>query len=189
MPASGDNATWGKWRQRFDAIVFDLDDTLVPCPQPVRTAIAHIIELAKQRHQRFGDELEQEMTLLIKQIKAEQPLLAHNVTELRTAAIQVVADRHGIEHDFVEQLVEAFLRVRSDVDQYVYEDVEPVLEQLKGSGLRMGLLSNGNAELTRSSLLSRYFELYLSAADVGASKPSRLPFVAVAAAAQTRPGR
>lgn len=189
VPTSCEDPAWSKWHQRFDAIVFDLDDTLIPCPQPVRAAIAHIVNMARERHPQFAEDVEQNMAAAIKQLKTEQPLIAHDVTELRTEAMRLIAARHNVEPGFVGELMAEFLRVRSLVDQYAYEDVEPVLAQIKSSGLRMGLLSNGNTDITQSALLSRYFEFYLSAADVGASKPSRLPFVAAAAAAQTRPGR
>lgn len=53
----------------------------------------------------------------------------------------------------------------------------------------MGLFTNGNADLTDCPAFGPYFSLNLAAGDVGAAKPSPIPFIACVQNLRTVPGR
>lgn len=70
------------------------------------------------------------------------------------------------------------VRERSSVGPFLYDDVIPFLEYAKEKGLKMGILTNGNANVSYDATLSRYNMLCLGAGDVGCFKPSPLGFLA-----------
>lgn len=72
---------------------------------------------------------------------------------------------------------------------HLFPDVQPFLEAVKNCGIRMGLFTNGNANISDCTVLSPYFSLLLGGADVGASKPSPAGFVACAQLTGFKPAR
>jgi FMN phosphatase YigB (HAD superfamily) len=73
------------------------------------------------------------------------------------------------------------LDVRSDVDNFLYCDVLPLLSFIKKVAcLKCGILTNSNAAISSDSTLGAMLDISLHAGDVGASKPSAIPFLAVA---------
>lgn len=166
------------------AITFDLDYTLWD--------LTGVIELAEQRtdewlrshypdvarHYDAGTlrELRQELV-------ASQPDLAHNVTALRQASLRLAGSRCGYAGKSLDALVdgafEAFIQGRHEVR--LYPDTLPLLDWL-GRHLPVGAITNGNADVERLSLSSR-FDFTVSAMEIGASKPSHLVFEAAASRA------
>lgn len=72
------------------------------------------------------------------------------------------------------------MKVRSDLSHYLYEDVKPCFEFLQGQGLKIGIMTNGNARLFECELFRHYLSVGLGANDVGATKPSPVAFIACA---------
>lgn len=75
----------------------------------------------------------------------------------------------------------AFLEARSGVEAHLYADTAPCLRYFRAMGLRMGVVTNGNANVTALSLdgqLCFDAALCLTAGDTGALKPSVVPFLA-----------
>lgn len=68
--------------------------------------------------------------------------------------------------------------MRSQVSEFLYSDTVPCLEALRHQGLQLGILTNGNAYLQDDTQFARHFSLFLTASDIGASKPSPLGFLA-----------
>ncbi len=87
------------------------------------------------------------------------------------------------EEAMAEEGFELFYRLRHDVD--FYEDVFPVLEQLK-TRYRLGSISNGNASAGLTPL-NDYFEFFINAADVMARKPDGKIFKAFCDELQIEP--
>ena len=70
-----------------------------------------------------------------------------------------------------------FMQRRSDIDDNLYTDVMDCFEWLEKKGIKIGIVTNGNADL-QSSKLYRYLSVFHSSCDLGATKPSPLPFLA-----------
>ena len=68
-----------------------------------------------------------------------------------------------------------------------YDDVLACLASLRARGLRVGALTNGNADVFACPTLAPLFDFSVSAADAGAMKPHLAPFLAAAAAAEVPP--
>jgi putative hydrolase of the HAD superfamily len=86
-------------------------------------------------------------------------------------------------------LNQIFVKERSRVGRHIYDDVLPCLDWLRSIGLPIGVLTNGNADLGHCEVMSPYITHCLSASDVGALKPSPVPFIAIAQRAGVVPSR
>jgi FMN phosphatase YigB (HAD superfamily) len=85
---------------------------------------------------------------------------------------------------------QVFVSVRSDVAPHLYDDVIPCLEWLtKDQGVKVAVLTNGNANLTTCPVLGQYVSMTIGAGEVGAMKPSPVPFVAMCQKAGVVPSR
>lgn len=93
-----------------------------------------------------------------------------------------------------------FLRARSNISEHLYGDVLQCLEWLQSIGVAVGVMTNGNANLADCSLAPylslvltaglvgsyttryrcylSYLSMSLSHREVGAAKPSIIPFFA-----------
>lgn len=107
-----------------------------------------------------------------------QPMVAHDMTEVRRMALSEIAMRYE-EEDRVDEAMQVFLDARSNLEPYLYPDVLPCLDYLRSNGITVGLMSNGNCDITRCSLINERISFCLSACTIGAKKPSYVPFVAV----------
>ena len=99
---------------------------------------------------------------------------------------------HGLiesEVNTVQTAMQRFLEARSDIAPHLYPDALPCLEFFQAQGLRLGVVTNGNAELG-NFLDGRFFgNLCVTSGDAGALKPSLVPFVAAAQLADVAPSR
>lgn len=66
-----------------------------------------------------------------------------------------------------------FLEARSDVDGNLYDDS---LSCLNSHGIKVGILTNGNADLSKT-VLGSLLSVCVTAGLVGAAKPSPVPFI------------
>ncbi len=60
-----------------------------------------------------------------------------------------------------------FIYARSNVDHYLYEDVLSCLNWFREQGIRIAVLTNGNANLALSEQLNFYLTLSLTASEIG----------------------
>ncbi|HEY8461733.1 MAG TPA: HAD-IA family hydrolase [Blastocatellia bacterium] len=82
---------------------------------------------------------------------------------------------------FEEFFVEVFERFRGREFWHVYDDVEPALAELKGRGLKQGVISNFDSRLydvLRACGLDRFFDSVHVSTRVGAAKPDPAIFQA-----------
>ncbi|MDZ7811536.1 MAG: HAD-IA family hydrolase [Arhodomonas sp.] len=167
-------------RAPIEAVTFDLDHTL--------WELEGVIEHAERRAYAFLDRhfpavtaaLSLEDVLALRGRTADdRPDLVHNVTALRHEVFRRAGRAGGYEGESLEGLVERtfaeFLDARHEV--VLFDDTIPVLDWLREQGLRVGAITNGNAEVHRLGL-DGYFDFALSAMEVGAAKPSHLVFEA-----------
>lgn len=97
--------------------------------------------------------------------------------------------------------VQRFIEARSAVSEYLYPDSVPCLRMLtEEEGLPIAMLTNGNAEIcTKGSALETkqkrpcelgaMLSLSMHAGQLGAMKPSPVPFIALAQRLNTHPSR
>lgn len=70
--------------------------------------------------------------------------------------------------------------MRSNLTTHLYEDVIPFFDFLTAQNIKIGILTNGNANIDQCEVLESYRILCLGAGDVGAAKPSPIGFIACA---------
>ena len=100
----------------------------------------------------------------------DNPLLSHDLTEVRRTALKRLATSQGEHNDvIINQAMEVLLRVRSDVVSHCYEDSLPCLQWLKNDQkVKVGVLTNGNANLMEYAHgLFKYLNISLTAGEVG----------------------
>jgi dephospho-CoA kinase len=173
--------------EKFAAVVFDLDDTLVPVMGPVTEAskvLEHYMETKFQKtREKLGAEYMVAMREEIKRLAAADQRLSHDLTSLRRVAMENLF--HEEEKHHIDQFMDDFIRVRSQVDRHLFDDVMPCVTWLREQlGVKVGVLTNGNANLALSELLGKSAvldpSLILNAGDVGVLKPSPVAFMALA---------
>jgi HAD superfamily hydrolase (TIGR01509 family) len=122
-------------------------------------------------------------------ISKENPLLAHDLTEIRGEAIRTLASPFG-EESLVDGAMKLFVSIRSHVAPHLYDDVVPCLEWLtKDVGVKVAVLTNGNANLRTCNVLGKFLTLSIGASDVGIMKPSPVPFMAISQRTGIPPSR
>ncbi len=156
----------------FDSIkviAFDLDDTLWPCMPTIERAEAATYQWLQQSYPRVSDALDERGLLEFrKAVMRSDDVYRIDLSLMRREMLAQLASEFDYEVEpMVEQGFELFYRLRHDVS--FYEDVFPVLDQLKPL-YKLGSISNGNASAGLTPL-NDYFDYYLNASDVMARKP------------------
>ena len=87
--------------------------------------------------------------------------------------------------------MDKFVTQRSQVDPHLYDDVVSCFDWLNSCGIRLGVLTNGNADLTKSAFGRKFLDpsLVLNSGDIGALKPSPVGFMALSQRAKLGPRR
>lgn len=163
--------------RHIDAVLFDLDDTLVPTHGPISAALKAINEYTATRMPSTNSALLSRMKEAMESAMRRYPLVAHDLTELRRRGLYDLALQFG-EEEHVDGAIDVLVSVRSDVMAHLYPDVLPFFDYLLREGIAMGILTNGNADVNRCGALLRYEITTMGAAEVGAPKPSPLGFLA-----------
>ena len=143
----------------------DNQDTTTTTTTSTAISNENIVNLAKLLRERT------------KELSASNPLLSHDLTALRFTLLSDLA--HESEKEHLPHIIEQFVIWRSQVGSHVYDDVIPGLEWLQARGVRLGILTNGNADVRYCSIISKYFdeELMMNAGHIGALKPSPVSFI------------
>ena len=158
-------------------ITFDLDDTLWP--------VAPVIEMAEQKlydwlHMHYpkitAQYSHQELSLHRQHWSQTLPELAHDVSQLRWQHLAELAQQFNYEQELADQGLALFRQYRNQV--IPFQAAESVLSVLKKS-YTIGAITNGNAQLEYTPL-AKYFKFSISAAQIGANKPSPSLFEAAA---------
>ena len=188
---------YGRWLQSAPArraypcaVSFDLDDTCWPTLPPILKATAALaadmMELMPKAAA-AGCAERNALRLAVGAVATQQPLLAHDMSATRHAALEQLAAQHGDDPKSAEEMMRRFVRARSDTGAYLYDDTGRSLQALRAAGLRVGSLTNGNADVRLHSEVSELFDFAVTAADAGAAKPAAPPFWMAAAAAGCHP--
>eukprot|EP01033_Poteriospumella_lacustris_P008208 gene8208-5912_t len=175
-------------RRHIDAIVFDLDDTLVPTQPPIMAALQALQEYTVEHMPQTSRVFMNRMQSTMKKVMEEHPLLSHDLTELRRRGMLLIASEFG-EEAAVDGAIELLLQIRSNVGPHLYPDVIAFLDWMQREGLQIGILTNGNGDVTRCDMLQTYGIHNLAAPDVGIAKPSPVGFLAFCQQWQLPPHR
>lgn len=165
------------------AITFDADDTLWDF-----TTVAGEASLAVVDHLRQARSREVDVDVLItthrRVVEANPASTAH--VEMRKQAIRkFVTDELGEDPALADELTEIYFEHRHRGVR-LFDDVEPMLEAL-GSGLVLGVVTNGNTRWRESPIADR-FTFWLAADQIGIRKPDPRMFRMAATAAGCHPG-
>ncbi len=172
QPAPRDPAT-------VSAVSLDLDDTLWDITPVIVAAERELRSWLKRHCPRVVDRYSPHATLALRErFVGEHPDLAHDLGWLRTRILEHMIEDCGYPIGRAGEAFEVFFAARNRVA--LHADVLPALESLHRR-YTLVALTNGNADLERVGL-SRYFDHYVAARDVGAAKPDQRMFAAVESA-------
>lgn len=166
----------------YDLVAFDIDQTICPINGRVSAGMNALVKYAESHMPKSAKKLHEEAKngVILSRIKRENPLMAHDFTDLRRCVLEEIAKEHD-ETDKVNEGMRHFLAARSNIEPYLYCDALACIDWIRSEGLEVGFLTNGNCDV--ESYCPRLFsklKFSLRAEDIGALKPSQIPFVAVA---------
>ena len=183
MKKAIDNKTTpGTLLSLFDIVVFDIDQTICPVTGPVSAGLNSLLEYVDKYMPKSASKIREESKsrAILSRIKQENPLMAHDFTDLRRCVLEEIAQEFD-ELDAVDKAMDCFLAGRSNIEPYLYSDSLACIDWIRSEGLEVGLLTNGNCDVeSYCPELSSKLKFSLCAGDIGATKPSKIPFIAVA---------
>lgn len=134
--------------------------------------------------------------------------VADGMTDEKVAEILEYADKHfnhlgwkSIFEHIVKQSVFKTTPTFEDYCDFIkgnfyihavpFDFTEPMLKELKGKGLKLGLISNGSSQLQRKKLeildLEKYFDEIIISGELGVDKPDLKPFEVMAERLNLKP--
>lgn len=165
---------------RLQAVSFDLDDTLWDIAPVISGAEHAMYGFLQQNYPRVTRRHSLEsMRDCRARIALDRPEMRHDFTWLRLEALRRHASEAGYPESMAEDAFEIFFAARNEVR--LHEDVVPALEWLSSRGLRLFVITNGNADLARIGI-AKYFERVVHARVAGALKPDVAIFSGLLAA-------
>ncbi len=176
---------------RIRAVTMDLDDTCWPTFPPIASAGAALAsDMAEllPRAAAAGCADKAVLKVSMTEVQQEQPLLVHDMSALRHAALAKLARTHGDDPSApVDELMRRFVLARSDVHAHFFPDTAASLQALRQAGLSVGACTNGNCDVRLHVEVGSLFDFTIGAGDAGAAKPAATPFWMAAHAAGCRP--
>jgi len=183
-------------------VSFDLDDTLWPTGEVIgaaNTALQSHLEIqypevlsaarrlfAKEENGGAVPTLMRQLHKARMQADPTLPKSPLNLTELRTDALVVAAQEAGLveARQFAEECFVVWASARHRAcESHLFPGVVEALWKLRGEGIVLGSITNGNADVAMIPSLKELFSFSITAEACGASKPSVIPFEAAAIAA------
>jgi len=150
-------------------ITFDLDDTLWPVAPVIEMAEQKLYDWLHKHHPKITAKYSHQALSQHRQHWCQTvPELAHDVTQLRWQHLVELAKEFNYGQELADQGLALFRQHRNQVTPF--DTVEPVLSTLQKS-YTIGAITNGNAQLENTPL-AKYFKFSISAAQIGANKPS-----------------
>jgi len=157
----------------YKLISLDLDDTLWPCMPTIEAAEKKLYQWLQQHCPPITQHYSQDdLRDKRRRLMAEQTHLAHDLSAARREHFKILADELNLNHNWIADAFEVYFSARQQVT--LYDDVEPVLQQLKPKFILVAL-TNGNADIQRAGV-GHLFHAQISAADVQAAKPDPAMF-------------
>lgn len=186
---------------RFDALTFDLDDTLWdnrPVMEHAETghyawldeALATWLGARLDERGRYGQRFPLAAYQERRRDLAQRvPLKRGDFTWIREHALRELLEEYGLPRSaasmWAAATMERFLDLRHRLTPY--PEVSALLDGLRGR-YRLGAITNGNADLARLPI-AHHFEVTVAAGALHAPKPDARPFLATLARLGTTPSR
>lgn len=163
------------------AITFDLDDTLWAVDPVIKHANRTLWDWLHAHAPLFTQRYElndlNEGSALRAGLLQRYPEISHSVTQIRLRLLEECLVQCGYNEAEAVALslnaFEAFIEARHEVEFFAH--TRSMLENLHQQGYRLGALSNGNAEVSRTGLAD-LFDFQFNADQVGQAKPHPLMF-------------
>ncbi len=158
---------------RIRAVTLDLDDTLWEIEPVISKAETLLWEWLCSNYPKIDDRWTRKSMLELRvDLFNTYPAKAHDFRFLRKMALQRIAESSGYSEALVEPAFAVFDAARNDVE--LFPEVISELRWL-AENYTVLALTNGNANLHTIGI-AEYFDDIITAADVGAAKPSRRIF-------------
>lgn len=154
-------------------VCFDLDDTLWPLKDTISRAEKMAIEFVHTQEPACSDTFNPtNLSTARAKILQGDPDLRHRLTDFRyqvyRAVIALSVSHQESSKALARRAVETFLYHRNQVVPFA--GVDRILQQLSSNFL-LGAITNGNVSFSTIDI-SKYFSFYISAEQVGVSKPN-----------------
>lgn len=166
--------------RKIKVVSFDLDDTLWACEQVIEKAEAAMIKhLNQMGYSHVADELKQpKLGQHQNAVMNSHPQHRHDVTLVRKRVIQRAAETRGVNDSKVwESAFEQFYHARTfHVSEHLFPGAVDAVSRIKRLGLRIGTLTNGNADVYKVPELAHLVDYHVNPMIAGAAKPHRIPF-------------
>jgi len=139
------------------AVIFDLDDTLIPEKQYIMSGFRHVSKIMGMKYQIEPSKIYKQL----KELFDNEPRRVFNR----------FLDKHGIcyTNEDILSLVEEYRGHMPEIE--LFEDVVPCLHQLRLHGLRTGIITDGYANAQRQKLKAikaeRLFDEIIITDDLG----------------------
>ena len=158
----------------INVITFDLDDTLWDIYPVLITAEQHVYEWLSEHYPSLCAQYNKlELRQRNVQMAQTLPELKHRLTELRIRTLAAVLEAEGVPVNqaliMSKQAFEIFIKARHEVTLFDY--TVTLLSSLS-KNYRLGVLTNGNADVNRIGL-GEYFDFSFASDQLNASKPQR----------------
>ena len=178
------------------AIIFDMDDTILSddasaekCWRQVCHDQAHRIETCS------ADELLAHIRQIRRWFWADPDRIRQFGIDLRKARFEILSmafEKVGLDDDALkDEMADVYMELKADTVEIIPGALD-TLQCLKDDGLRLGLITNGNAEGQRAKVrkagLEPIFDSILIAGEFGASKPDPQVFNHTLECLQAAPG-
>ncbi len=166
------------------ALSFDLDETLWSLDQVIERAEADMAAFFWEHYPKVTERFDRAALLdFRREVLRRDPSIAHDFGELRLRTLRLATDACGYPPEAARRALEVFLAGRNRVR--LFDETRPTLERLR-SRYPLVALTNGNADVQRIGI-GHYFNVSISAAQVGAAKPAPEMFEAVTRALSLQP--
>jgi putative hydrolase of the HAD superfamily len=147
-------------------VFFDLDDTLYRVEQYYLGAFLEIAEYLSKKGKYSKEEIYEKLE---KKWDEKNPMYPHFFDDL--------FEELNLEKD-VKKCVEIFSNYSGKL--VPYEETFEALNELKKKGIKLGMITDGNAERQKRKIdllgIKDFFEVFVFTQELGEPKPSEIPF-------------
>ena len=168
------------------AIVFDLDDTLIEFERHADPSWQAVAAMAADRVKAFdAGRFHIRIGVRQKAFWSDQARAQHGRMDrswIQSVVTEALGDIGIADEELTRWLIQEYDRIRTQAIRLVPGAVD-LLTRLQGQGVRLGLLTNGATEAQRPKIerfdLTRYFDAICIESEVGYGKPDRQAFTNV----------
>jgi FMN hydrolase / 5-amino-6-(5-phospho-D-ribitylamino)uracil phosphatase len=172
----------------IEAMTFDLDDTLYDNLPVIKKAVATMFSELEERYPKIKVAPDDFRAEMIGRQKSLSPDGGADLGALRHRTISHFAAEagYGNASEIADDVMQAFLRERNNV--VLFPGVLETLSLLSSRGIKLGAITNGNADMSKTPLKDA-LEFCVSAGALGQLKPGEAPFLEALSLCSSSPAR